>query len=168
VIVNAEQVAEGRDLDGTFEQQVSSADLLVLNKIDLVPGRELERIEGALRGIEPEAPLIRAVHCDVDLGLLFPPDAGGLRARRRGEEPTPHTHDRFQATEIQVEAGVVPESLVERLRGLGALRTKGFVETREGLRLVQGVGRRVELKEVEEAPPPELLGRVVVIRRAEG
>jgi Ni2+-binding GTPase involved in maturation of urease and hydrogenase len=37
VIVNAEQLLEGRDLDATFEQQVSSADFLLLNKIDLVP-----------------------------------------------------------------------------------------------------------------------------------
>ena len=32
VVVNAEQVAEGRDLDGTFEQQVSSADLLIVGR----------------------------------------------------------------------------------------------------------------------------------------
>ena len=41
VVVNAEQVLEERDLVGTFEQQVSSADLLVLNKIDLIPGRSI-------------------------------------------------------------------------------------------------------------------------------
>ncbi len=32
VVVNADQLAEGRDLEGTFEDQVHSADLLVLNK----------------------------------------------------------------------------------------------------------------------------------------
>ena len=37
VVVNAEQLFEQRDLEGTFEDQVSSADLLLLNKVDLVP-----------------------------------------------------------------------------------------------------------------------------------
>ena len=167
VVVNAEQVAAGRDLDATFAQQVSSADLLLLNQIDLVSEQELPRIEATLREIEPEAPLIRAAHADVDPELLFPPDPEGLRARRRTQEPAPHGHERFVADEIAVEEGVEPEALCERLRGLGALRAKGFVETAQGPRLVQGVGARIELKQVESAPPRGLVGRVVVIHRSE-
>jgi len=167
VVVNAEQVAAGRDLDATFEHQVSSADLLLLNQIDLVSEQELPRIEATLREIEPEAPMIRAIHAEVDSELLFPPDPEGLRARRRQREPAPHGHERFVADEISVERGVEPEALRERLRGLGALRAKGFVETAQGPRLVQGVGARIELKEVESAPPRGLVGRVVVIYRSE-
>ncbi|MDP7572608.1 MAG: GTP-binding protein, partial [Myxococcota bacterium] len=37
VVVNAEQLRSGRDIEGTFEQQVTSADLLLLNQIDRVP-----------------------------------------------------------------------------------------------------------------------------------
>jgi len=167
VVVNAEQVAAGRDLDATFEHQVSSADLLLLNQIDLVSEQELPRIEATLREIEPEAPMIRAIHSEVYSELLFPPDPEGLRARRRQREPAPHGHERFVADEISVEGGVEPEALRERLRSLGALRAKGFVETAQGPRLVQGVGTRIELKEVESAPPRGLVGRVVVIHRCE-
>ena len=46
------------------------------------------------------------------------------------------------------------------------LRAKGFAHTDEGLRLVQVVGRRVEITEPAEAPPSELIGRIVLIRRA--
>ena len=56
--------------------------------------------------------------------------------------------------------------LLARIEGLGALRAKGFVETRDGLRVVQGVGARIELDEPRDPPPPEIVGRVVVIRRA--
>jgi len=42
---------------------------------------------------------------------------------------------------------------------------KGFVETRDGLRLVQGVGPRVELVPVDAPPDAALVGRLVVIRR---
>jgi G3E family GTPase len=167
VVVNAEQVALGRDLDATFTQQVSSADLLLLNQIDRVPEETLPRIEASLREIEPEAPLVRTVHADVDPELLFPPDPGGLRARRRTQSPPPHGHDRFVAEEVAVEGGLEPEAVCERLRKLGALRAKGFIETVRGLRLVQGVGARIELKEVETPPPKDLVGRVVVIHRSE-
>ena len=61
VVANAEQLAEGRDLEGTFEQQVSSADLLVLNKVDLVPGDSLGRLEGILQDMAADAPMIRSI-----------------------------------------------------------------------------------------------------------
>jgi len=167
VVVNAEQLHQGRDLDATFEQQVSSADILILNKVDLVPADALPRLEAQLREIEPEAPLVHSVRGDVDPELLFPPDPGGLRARRRSEAagPTPHHHDAFTSRELRVEAGVDPAALVARLAASGALRIKGFVETAIGLRLVQGVGSRVELAEVDTPPSPALVGRLVLIQR---
>ena len=167
VVVNAEQLLEGRDLDATFEQQVTSADFLLLNKVDLVPAGELPRLEALLREIEPEAPLVRSLHGDVDPVLLFPPDPEGLRARRRaaGAAPPPHHHEHFASEELAVEAGVEPEALLERLRASGALRIKGFVETADGLRLVQGVGPRIELGEVDVAPAAALVGRLVLVRR---
>ena len=168
VVVNAEQLLEGRDLDATFEQQVSSADFLLLNKIDLVPESELPRLEALLREIEPEAPLVHSLRGDVDPSLLFPPDPEGLRSRRRdaGASPPPHRHEQFTSSELRVEAGVDPEDLLERLRATGALRAKGFVETASGQYLVQGVGARIELAEIDVAPPPSLVGRIVLIRRA--
>jgi cobalamin biosynthesis protein CobW len=168
VVVNAEQVARGRDLDAAFEQQVSSADLLLLNKIDLVEDpRALAAVERRLRELEPEAPLLGCVECDVEPALLFPPDAGGARARRRRDAaPTPHAHEAYATEEVAVEPGLAPAAIVERLGALGSLRAKGFVQTSEGLRLVQGVGSRLDLTPVETPPPPGLVGRVVVIRRA--
>ena len=57
-------------------------------------------------------------------------------------------------------------TVVHILAGFSALRAKGFVETSAGLRLVQGVGPRIELRECDAAPPAQLIGRVVVIRRS--
>jgi cobalamin biosynthesis protein CobW len=168
VVVNAEQLMEGRDLEGTFEDQVSSADLLLLNKIDLIPPEALGRVEAMLHTLAPETPLVRSTQGAVDPAVLFPPDPAGVRAQRRTArpEPSPHQHDMFHAQDISVEDGIEPEVLSERLRRLGALRAKGFVQTSQGLRLVQGVGRRIELTAVTLLPPPALLGRVVVITRS--
>ena len=168
VVVNAEQVREGRDLDGTFADQLGSADLIVLNQLDRVPAREVPALEARLREIEPDAPILHAVQSDVDPALLFPPDPDGLRARRRAEgaAPPPHGHERFEARELAVEPGIHPAELVARLAREGALRAKGFAATSEGVRVVQGVGARIALEAPAEPPPPDLVGRLVVIRRA--
>ena len=168
VVVNAEQLAEGRDLQGTFEDQVSSADLLLLNKIDLIPAADLDRLDAMLREMAPDTPVLHACHGEVEPALLFPPDPDGLRRQRRnaGKSPTPHHHEAFDTCEIPVADGADPEELVSRLRSLGVLRAKGFVRTANGLQLLQGVGRRLELLDAPSTPPERLIGRVVVIRRA--
>jgi cobalamin biosynthesis protein CobW len=167
IVVNAEQLAEGRDLDDTFEDQVTSADLIVLNKVDLVAEAALPALEARLRALEPDAPILYTRHSAVSPDVLFPPGPAELaaRARRAERARAPHTHQEFQSELLDFEPGVAGAALVERLRAEGALRAKGFVETAEGLRLVQGVGRRIELVSPDFAPPRELVGRVVLIRR---
>jgi cobalamin biosynthesis protein CobW len=169
VVVNAEQVASGRDLEGTFEDQVSSADLLLLNKIDLVPESELPRIEARLRAIEPEAPILRTRHAAVSPELLFPPGLEQARRERRARAAhgagSAHTHEAFESDVLELEPGLAPDTILRRIASEGALRAKGFVETDAGTRLVQGVGARIEIALPDAEPPEELVGRVVVIRR---
>jgi G3E family GTPase len=169
IVVNAEQLADGRDLEGTFAQQVSSADLLVLNKLDLVAAQAIPELEAALREIEPDAPLVGATHAQLDPALLFPPDPDGVRERRRSEpiDSRPHHHERFVTEEFSVAEGVEPDAVVERVRSLAPLRAKGFVITSEGPRILQGVGPRIELSKLDFAPPAELLGRIVVVCRSD-
>ena len=169
IVVNAEQLADGRDLDGTFAQQVSSADLLLLNKLDLVAAQAIPELEAALREIEPDAPLVGAIHAQLDPALLFPPDPDGVRERRRSEpsEIQPHHHGQFVTEELSVAEGTEPDALVERVRALAPLRAKGFVITSEGPQILQGVGPRIELSKLDFAPPAELLGRIVVVRRSD-
>jgi cobalamin biosynthesis protein CobW len=167
VVVNAEQVAAEREIVGTFEDQVSSADLLLLNKLDLVADAERERIERRLAELAPETPILRGVRGEIDPSVLFAPDAAALDRRRRARGETPHAHESFQASELEIEPGLDPEVLLRRLQAENALRIKGFVETRAGLRLVQGVGPRIELSPVQTALAPELVGRLVLIRRVQ-
>ncbi|MCS5636417.1 MAG: GTP-binding protein, partial [Myxococcota bacterium] len=75
VVANAEQLAEGRDLEGTFTDQVTSADLIILNKIDLLDAEGVELAQRRLREIEPEAPIVLARQGDIPMDLLFLPEA---------------------------------------------------------------------------------------------
>ncbi len=167
VVVNAEQVAEGRDLEGTFEQQVSSADLLVLNKLDLVEEDSLASLEGKLESMAPGAPLIRSIQGQIDAKVVFPPTSSETTVLQRKDRPAhiPHTHEAFESQELSFPDTITPEQLIQQLRSLHTLRIKGIVNTSEGPKLVQGVGPRIDM-----SPPPsklskEMFGRLVVIRR---
>ena len=165
VVVNAEQLAEGRDLEGTWEHQVGSADLLVLNKVDLVS--DTEPLKALLAEFAPDTPIIEASHGDVALELLFPRVGRERPPHEPHDDGHDHSHHHEQFSSVVKEfADGLPKSQVEAaLTGLGALRIKGFVRCAEGVVLVQGVGRRLELSPPPVEPPAELIGRVVIIRR---
>ena len=166
VVVNAEQVREGRDLAGTFVDQVSSADLLVLNKIDLVPADELAAIETRLRELEPEAPLVSCVQGRLDPDLCFPPDAGAGDRSGSAPDGRPHSHEHFSTRVWDVPAGSTEAQIEAALQAEGLLRAKGFVETENGLRLVQLVGRRIDWYDAAAHFDPRQVGRIVQIRRS--
>ena len=166
VVVNAEQVAEGRDLEGTFEQQVSSADLLILNKVDLIPADQIKKIEQQLDAMAPGTPIVCATNAQVTSDLFFTPEPKS-RITQKGEAHVPHTHEAFESEELIVEKGVDPDNLIQQVQAHQALRAKGFVDTSQGLRLLQGVGSRIDLIESAIYPPEHLLGRIVVIRRSQ-
>ena len=159
-VVNAEQLALGRDLDGTFTEQVESADLVLLNKLDLVTSGQIPAMVAAIEAMNPGVPVVRG---DLDPRVVF-------GARRPGADPDPahghHDHDHdYTSRAVDVPAGLSAEAVEARLRPLGALRIKGFVLLDDGPAVVQGVGRRLEILPAEDPVDPALLGRVVVITR---
>ena len=167
VVVDAEQLLEGRELAGTFSEQVETADLVLLNKTDLVPAAEIPGLLAALDAMNPGVPVLPCVRGDVDPRLLL---AASTTPRgpttHTPEPPHEHSHDEFSTEELWIPAGLTADDIDELLRPLGALRIKGFVRLDEGPAVVQGVGRRLEVLPWEEPLDPAMLGRVVVIRRS--
>ncbi len=176
VVVDALQVYEQRDLEGTFEQQVSSADLLLLNKIDLVPESALPAIEARLRAMEPDAPLLHASHCQVDPSVLFTPrpsqlgDEQQTREQRRAPAERgahdEHDHEQFASEVISVADDSDLEQLEAELLKTSPLRVKGFVRVGGRVKLLQGVGSRLDVSDAADGVDDKLVGRVVIIRRA--
>lgn len=153
VVVDAEHVDDGGD---TLAQQVASADLVLLNKTDLVPA---ERVLARVQAMNPAAPVLPCVQGDVPMELLYP--SGPARPKF----VAPHHHEGFAARELRAPDGLDEDGVSAWLDAHRALRMKGFVATTAGVRVVQGVGARVELTEPAEPVDPALIGRVVVIER---
>ena len=165
-VVNAEQVAAGRDLDGAFSEQIEGTDLIVLNKLDLVPEAADAELRRVLSAISPDAPIIGATHCAVDLRLLLAPDEARTPAEQPGEHHhSHHSHEQVESFVVSLPDGLTEEAVLEQLAGYGALRVKGFVRLADGLAIVQGVGRRLETAPLISDVPRDMIGRVVVIRR---
>ena len=166
-VVNAEQVAEGRDLDGAFVEQLEGTDLVILNKLDLTPEADPEVLKSTLRQITPDAPIIGAQHADVDLRLLLSPE----EARAPSTAEVTHRHHHHHHETVVSEVITIPDgqhedALIARLSALGALRVKGFANLASGPMTIQGVGRRIEAIPLEYPVVSDMMGRVVVIRRA--
>lgn len=166
VVVNAEQLAEGRDLEGAFEDQVHSADLLVLNKVDLVDAAALERAEATLREIENEAPIVRAERGQIAEELLFPPDAASVDRSGTAPAHPDHHHQAFATKLWKVPASASAAEIEAKLAASPALlRAKGFVELDGAMHLVQVVGRRIEIEPTDITPPNDGVGTLVLISR---
>lgn len=166
VVVDGDRLAHG-EVDETFIAQVEAADLLVLNKCDLLSSEERNAAMQRLSEMSGGQPVLSTTQCRVAMDILFPPDSEDIRARRRdpNARPTPHVHEHFETTELIFDGTTDEDTLRKRILDPDILRAKGFVRTAEGVRVVQGVGPRVELTLPRVAVPEGLVGRVVVIRR---
>ena len=175
VVVAADQIetlAQDRYVGDTVTAQLAAADLLILNKIDLVDDARKQQVREWLKTHAPRAPLIEARHADVPIEMmlgpmlradrgtlaqttsppLFPADSSPRRSLL-GMEESDHTA-RF-ATRIFRSATPIGEAkLHEVLDQLprGVLRLKGFVRLNSNpqrVRLVQGVGTRWTISDAD-------------------
>ncbi len=167
VVVDAEAVQDGIPTDETFREQLEAADIVVLNKVDLLDADAADRAEAFLSEATQGQPVLRAVQGNVDAALLFPPDPEGARVDRRDPDAQmhAHTHEQFNTTALNYEGDQDIEALRTALQDRSALRVKGFVHTSDGVMLVQGVGPRINIGPPDTKVPEHLVGTVVVIER---
>ncbi|MSQ03349.1 MAG: hypothetical protein EXR71_15895 [Myxococcales bacterium] len=161
VVVDAERAGES---DPLFAEQLQSADLVLLNKLDLVDDAGRAAAEARIRALVDTAPIIGSVRGAVSAQLCFP--SGPKRARHgHDHHDHPHHHDEWESAELHVPDGLTEAEAWSWIHARRGVRTKGFVRLRDGIRVVQGVAQRLELVVPDGEVAPELLGRVVVIQR---
>jgi len=142
-------------LEELFEDQLGCADLVILNKADLVAPEVLARVEGELRQhLRPGVKIIHASHGALDAAILLglavgaEDDLDSRHSHHDAEED--HDHEDFDSFVVRGGAVADVETLVASLRrSLEAhdiLRMKGVVAVtgRAARLIVQAVGPRIE------------------------
>jgi cobalamin biosynthesis protein CobW len=142
-------------LEEVFEDQLACADLVILNKTDLLDEAEERAVTAQLaEGARAAVKVVRAREGRVDplvlLGLAAAAeDDLANRPSHHDAEPD-HDHDDFDSFVLEMASVADPAALVARIaeaaRAHDVLRVKGFVEVAgKPMRLlVQGVGARIQ------------------------
>ena len=162
-------------LEEVYEDQLLCADLVVLNKADLMSAAELNSVTGDICKTLPKAVKVVEVQngkvsVSVLLGLGAAAEADLESRPSHHDLEGEHDHEDFDTFVVDVPSFATPKELIERIaKATGAhdiLRVKGFVEiTGKPMRLlVQGVGARIQHQFDRPWRPGEARrGRLVVI-----
>jgi G3E family GTPase len=154
-IVDADGLLRFPSLGLTGRAQIEMADLILLNKADLVDEKKLKVLEEQLKAVNPSSSIIRTVRCEMPLELLFP-------EQRLGRQPIKHNHT--EVAEIESFVWTSEKKLdKEKFEGFSSdlpsavLRAKGFVKFEEGGFLWNYVPGRWDLEEWPAAERTELV-----------
>ena len=154
------QRAEDEELDHEsplhelYEDQLSCADLVLLNKTDLMSADQIDAVSGEVGGrLRNGVRMVRTERGEIDTEILLGIDAAAeddLAARpSHHDDDDDHDHDEFESFAVDLPSIAEPEGLVARIKSAVAshdiLRVKGFVDVPgKDMRLVvQGVGDRI-------------------------
>jgi G3E family GTPase len=131
------------ELGHTTRLQIEGADILLLNKIDLVDAKQIEPLETKLREINPKAAIIRTELCRIDPELLF-----GI-GREKKIAPPQHEHqpefDSFVFSSDKTFSRDCFERFADALPA-SVIRAKGFVRFLDGMQLFNFVAGRWDLE----------------------
>lgn len=91
-VVDAKHIALQLEESAEACEQIAFADLIVLNKTDLVVAEELDRIEQQIGRLNKVARICRAKNSELDLGIIFEVESIDLE-RRIDSAIAAHDHD---------------------------------------------------------------------------
>jgi cobalamin biosynthesis protein CobW len=144
-------------LEELFEEQLGAADVVVLNKTDLLDPAQSARLHAELMPeLRPGVKIIEAVEGRIDADVLLglsaaaEADLDTRPSHHDGLDDADHEHDDFESFVVEFDAVTSPEELGARLlpviRAHDILRIKGFVGVvgRDMRLIVQAVGDRVQ------------------------
>jgi cobalamin biosynthesis protein CobW len=168
-------IAHDNPLEEVFSDQLACADLVILNKADLLAAEQLAALRGDIEArLRPGVKLV----C-VEQGRIAPAVALGIAAAAEDDlaaRPSiheiegEHDHDDFDSFVVKAGAVADPAAFRERLaaviRAHDVLRVKGFLDVpgRDRRQVVQAVGDRVQQHFDRPWLPKELRAtRLVVI-----
>ncbi|MGH7845236.1 MAG: CobW family GTP-binding protein [Candidatus Binatia bacterium] len=147
-VCDAESMQRFPELGHTTRLQIEAADLMLLNKVDLVSEKAAAEIQRALTQLNDRAPVVRCVHCRVDQVLLF-----GI-GQEKNRASAAHRHqpefESFSYTSPAILDRARFARFADRLPQT-VYRAKGFVRFSEGAQLFNFVAGHWDLEPLEAA-----------------
>jgi len=145
-VVDADAMKRFPSLGFTGRVQIEMADVIILNKTDLVDDGELVKIEDLIKGINPRAGIIRTTNCLVDAGLILDMNVEKVVGKRE------HNHHIEEAglSHLVYRGGRMEKEKLENLfynLPSDIVRAKGFVVTESGNFLMNFVFGRFDFEE---------------------
>jgi G3E family GTPase len=148
-IADADGMLRYPSLGQTGRAQIDAADIILLNKADLVSAEQAAEVTARLRQLNENAPILPTQRCQVDPDVLF----GISQAHEVG--PPPHRHQLSVESFSYVSAATLERqcfaAFVEHL-GPAVIRAKGFVRFPEGTYLFNYVAGRWDLETFAAKP----------------
>jgi len=152
--VDAANALEQLEQQYESAKQAALADLLVLTKTDLASPERQRSVRARLRALNPEAPMLAALHGKLDADRLL----GAATTARASAVPPPHPHDHdhdhgddpcgteaahahlhaIRSTEITADQPIAWEKLARWLEALASLRGPDLLRVKG---IVQAAGR---------------------------
>ncbi len=149
VLVDAETVVERLSdtrLSDTIALQLQSADIVVINKCDLV--EQVGRVREALVALR-DVPMVASTHADIPLSILDAVQIAQAPVQDRVAASAHRPQQLFDTLSVAMDGVVTEHDLLRLLQADGVLRAKGFVniQGRDGLSHVETVAARTTLSQ---------------------
>jgi G3E family GTPase len=145
-VIDADMLVRFPELGHTTRLQIEGADILLLNKIDLVAPTQIEPLETKLSEINSTSTIVRTERCRIDPDLLF-----GIGREEKVVRPK-HQHqldfESFTFSSDKTFSRACFERFADRLPA-SVVRAKGFVRFVDGTQLFNFVAGRWELEPFE-------------------
>ena len=144
-VVDCDALIRFPSLGHTGREQISLADIIILNKIDLIAEPDLHKARERVVSINGRALLVEAVSCELDISVLF-----GV-----GRKAPPHHHEthriEFDYFDFVSDSRFDYDKVVAAIESLPKeiYRCKGFFGTGKGGFLVNYVAGRYTIEEFD-------------------
>ena len=132
-----------------FEDQLLCADLVIINKIDLLENNDLSDVQTSiLQIVRPGVKVLSSIRCALNSCVIL--GVGNTIGQNINYTPHLHDHDEFESFVVKLASIEDPKSLEDRIsqaaETYNILRVKGFVEVsgKDMRHVIQAVGPRVD------------------------
>ena len=145
-VIDADMLVRFPELGHTTRLQIEGADILLLNKIDLVEPAQIEPLETKLSDITPTAAIVRTERCRIDPELLF-----GIGREKKLAGPQ-HQHElEFESFAFSSDRIFSRDCFEHFTNSLPAsvIRAKGFIRFADRTELFNFVAGRWDLEPFE-------------------